>query len=158
MTRDKDCLGIQAGGKNIYGVLRGPLPARLIARVKIPSDHMQPHTVLRLGGVQFLIVVNFRCRSDVHSVVTVQPRNFNQELTIVDIRTILGLAHLRLETDRCWLLKRRIYLRTFNAIYYDHEGGLYNNIYLGSDVAQMTSRSLPYSDISSRLRLHDKGV
>jgi len=42
---------IQAGGENIYGVLRGRLPVRLVAPFKILSGNMQQDTVDRLAGV-----------------------------------------------------------------------------------------------------------
>ena len=44
-------------------------------------------------------------------------RDITRELTIVDIATIFGLAHLIPETERRWLIKSRIDLRTFNEIY-----------------------------------------
>jgi len=37
--------------------------------------------------------------------------------TIVDIGTILGLAHLIPEEDRPWLVNSLIDLRTFNKVY-----------------------------------------
>ena len=64
-----------------------------------------------------LSAVNARCPSDVHGLVTVQQREEARELTIVDIGTILGQAHLIPEVDRRWLVNSRIDLRTFNEIY-----------------------------------------
>ena len=55
--------------------------------------------------------------SDVQSLLTVQLRDNTRELTIVDIGTIIGLAHLIPETDRRWLVNSQINLRTFNEIY-----------------------------------------
>ena len=49
--------------------------------------------------------------------VTGQQREEARECTIVDIGTILGLAHLIPEADRRWLVNSRIDLRTFNEIY-----------------------------------------
>jgi len=40
-TSRNDCVWIQAGGENMYGALRGRLPARLIALFKIQSAYMQ---------------------------------------------------------------------------------------------------------------------
>ena len=54
---------------------------------------------------------------DVHGLVTVELSDFTREFTIVDIRTILSLAHLILETDPHWLVNNRIDVRTFNEIY-----------------------------------------
>ena len=46
----KDSVWIQAGGEHIYGVLRGRLPARLIAFFKIRLGYMQQDKVYRLAG------------------------------------------------------------------------------------------------------------
>ena len=73
--------------------------------------------VCRLAGVQFLSIIDSGRPSDTHALVTVQLRDVTQELTIVDIGTILGLAHLIQEIDRRWLVNSRIDLRTFNEIY-----------------------------------------
>jgi len=118
-TSRNDCILIQAGEENMYGALRGCLPARLIALFKIRSGYMQQDTVYRLAGVQFMSLVDSRQPSDVHGLVTVQLRDVTRELTIVDIGTILGLAHLIPETyTHCrWLVNRRINLRTLNEIY-----------------------------------------
>jgi len=45
--------------ENIYGALRGGLPGRLIALVKIRSGHMQRDTVYHLAGVEFMSLVDF---------------------------------------------------------------------------------------------------
>jgi len=116
-TSRKDCVWIQAGGENMYGALRGRLPAWLIALFKIQLGYMQQDTVYCLAGVQFMSLVDSRRPSDVHGLVTVQLRDVPRELTIEDIGTILGLAHLILATDRRWLVNCRIDLRTFNEIY-----------------------------------------
>ena len=62
-------------------------------------------------------VVNSGRPSDVHGLVTVHLRDDARELTIVDIGTILGLAHLIPETNRLWVVNTLIDLRTFNEIY-----------------------------------------
>jgi len=108
----------------MYGALRGHLPARLIALFKIRSGYIQQDIVYRLPRVQFMSLVDSGRPLDVHSLVTVLLRDVTREPTIVDIGTILGLAHLIRETDRRWLVNSRIDLRTFNEIYYDHRGGL----------------------------------
>jgi len=88
-----------------------------MALLKIRSGYMQLDKVYRLAGVQFMRVVDSGRPSDVHSLVTVQLRDVTRELTIVDIATIIGLAHLIPETERRWLVNSRIDLRTFNEIY-----------------------------------------
>jgi hypothetical protein len=100
----------------MYGALRGCLPGKLLALFKI-RDYTHEDTVRRLACVQMLNAVNSGCLSDVHGLVTVQLREDTREFTIVDIGTILGLAHLIPETDRRWLVNSRIDLRTFNEIY-----------------------------------------
>ena len=111
-----DCVEIQTGDDQTYGALRGRLPARLVALFKI-RHHTNHDTVHRLAAVQYMSVVNHGCPSDVHGLVTVQLSDTAQEFTIIDIGTILGLAHLIPETDRRWLVNNRIDLRTFNEIY-----------------------------------------
>jgi len=80
-------------------------------------------------------LMDSRRPSDVHGLVTVHLRDVTRELTIVDIGTIIGLAHLILETERRWLVNSGIDLHMFNDIYQNHRGGLYNTINSGSDVA-----------------------
>ena len=54
--------------------------------------------------------------SNIDSLVTIPLREHAQELTLVDIGTILSLAHLIPEGDRDWLVSSRIDLRTFTEI------------------------------------------
>jgi len=110
-----DWVWVQAGGEEMYGALRGRLPAKLVALFKI-RDYAQD-AVRRLAGVQMLNPVNSGWPSDVHGLVTVQLREDAREFTLVDIGTILGLAHLIPEGERRWLVNSRIDLRTFNEIY-----------------------------------------
>ena len=116
-TSQNDCVWVQARGENMYGALRGRLPARLIALFKIRSGYMQPNTVYRLAGVQFMSLIDSGQPSDVHGLVTVQLSDVTRALTIVDIGTIIGLAHLIPEGERRWLVNSRIDLPTFNEIY-----------------------------------------
>jgi len=73
--------------------------------------------VRRLAGVQFVSAANSGRISDVHSLITVQMKVDALEFTVVDIGTILGLAHLIPEGDRRWIVNSRIDLRTFNKVY-----------------------------------------
>ena len=111
-----DWVWVQAGDEEMYGALRGRLPAKLLALFKIRNPTCDG-TVRRLASVQMLSPVNSGRASDVHGLVTVQQREDAREFTIVDVGTILGLAHLILEADRRWLVNNRIDLRTFNEIY-----------------------------------------
>jgi len=61
--------------------------------------------------------VNTRWISDINSHVTAQLKDDAREFSVVDIGTLLGLAHLIPEGDRCWMVKGRINLRTFNEVY-----------------------------------------
>jgi len=98
------------------GALRGRLPAKLLALLKI-RDPRSENTVRQVAGVQLLTPVNSGHLSDLHGVVTVQMREDTRGFTIVDIGTILGLAHLIPEEDRRWLVNSWIDLRTFNEVY-----------------------------------------
>ena len=100
----------------MYGALRGRLPARLVALFKI-RDYRYPDPVRRLASVQFVSAVNSGRLSDTHGLVTVQMKEDAREFTVVDIGTILGLAHLIPEGDRRWIINSRIDLRTFNEVY-----------------------------------------
>jgi len=73
--------------------------------------------VRRLAGVQFVSAMNSGRISDVHSLVTDQMKEDACEFTVVDIGTILGLAHLIPDGDRRWIVNSRIDLRTFNEAY-----------------------------------------
>jgi len=102
----------------MYGALRGRLPAKLVALFKIRDYRCDnTDTVRRVASVQMLTPVNSGRLSDQHGLVTVQMREDARGFTIVDIGTILGLAHLILEEDRRWLVNSRIDLRTFNEVY-----------------------------------------
>ena len=55
----------------MYGVLRGRLPTRLVALLKI-RDYTSDDTVRRVAGVQMLTPVNSGHLSDQHGLITVQ--------------------------------------------------------------------------------------
>jgi len=82
----------------MYGALRGCLLAKLVALMKI-RDPRSEDTVHRVAGAQLLTLVNSGRLSDLHGLVTVPMREDMRGFTIVDIGTILGLAHLILEED-----------------------------------------------------------
>jgi len=100
----------------MYGGLTGRLPAKLVALLKI-RDYRSDDTVRRVASVQMLTPVNSGPLSDQPGLVTLQMREDRRGLTIVDIWTILGLAHLIQQEDRRWLINSRIDLRTFNEVY-----------------------------------------
>jgi len=101
----------------MYRRLRGLLPAKLVALLNM-MDYRSDDTVRRVAGVQMLTPVNSGHLSDQHGLVTVQMREDVRGLTIGDIGTILGLAHLMRVEDRRWLTNSRIDLRTFNEVYW----------------------------------------
>jgi len=111
-----DWVWVQAGMEEMYGALRGRLPGTLVALLKI-RDYRSDDTVRRVPGVQMLSPVNSGRLSDQHGLVTVQMREDARGFTIVDIGTILGLAHVIQEEDRLCLINSRIDLRTFNEVY-----------------------------------------
>ena len=100
----------------MYPAQRGRLAAKLLALFKIRNP-TSDGTVRHLASVPMLSPVNSGHPSDVHRLVTVKQREDAREFTIVDIGTILGLAHLIPKADRRWLVNNRIDLRTFNEIY-----------------------------------------
>ena len=111
-----DWVWVQAGTEEMYGALRGRLPAKLVALFKI-RDYTCENAVRRVAAVRMLSAVNSGFQSDIHGLVTVQMREDAREFTIVDIGTIHGLAHLIPEGERRWLVNSRIDLRTFNEVY-----------------------------------------
>jgi len=111
-----DWVWVRAGTEDMYGAPRDRLPAKLVALFKI-RDYRCEDRVRRLAGVQFVSAVNSGRISDVHSLVTDQMKEDAREFTIVDIGTILGLAHLIPEGDRRWSVNSCIDLRTFNEVY-----------------------------------------
>jgi len=66
-----DWVWVRAGMEDIYGALRGRLPAKLVALFQI-RDYRYEDRVRCLAGVQFVSPVNSGQISDVHSLVTVQ--------------------------------------------------------------------------------------
>jgi len=111
-----DWVWVRARKEDMYGALRGHLPANLIALFKM-RDYRYEDQVCHHTGVQFVSAVNSGRISDIYSLVTVQMKEDAWEFTIVDIGTILGLAHLIPEGDWRWIVNSRIYFRTFNKAY-----------------------------------------
>jgi len=111
-----DWVCVQPGTEEMYGALRGRLPAKLVALLKI-RDPRSEDTMPRVAGVQLLTPVNSGRPWVLHALVTVQMREDRREFTKVDIGTILGLAHLIPEEDQPWLVTSRIDLRTFFEVY-----------------------------------------
>jgi len=111
-----DWVWVRAGMEDMYGALRGPLPAMLVALFKI-RDYRSEDRMRHLAGIQFVSAVNSGWISDIHSLVTVQMKEDAWEFTVVDIETILGLAHLIQGGDRHWIVNSPIDLRTFNEVY-----------------------------------------
>ena len=107
---------VQPGDEEMYGPLRCPLPAKLLVLFKIHNLTCNGK-VRCLLSVQMLSLVNYGPVSDIDQHVTVQQREDAREFTIVDIGSILGLAHLIPVVDRRCLVNNWINLRTFNEIY-----------------------------------------
>jgi len=68
-----DWVWVQAGIEEMYGALRGRLPAKLVALLKV-WDYRCDNTVCRVAGVQMLTPVNSGRLLDQHGLVTVQMR------------------------------------------------------------------------------------
>jgi len=113
-----DWIWVQAGTEEMYSALRGRLPAKLVALLKIRDYRCDnTDTVRRVASVQILTPGNSGPLSDQHGSVRVQMREDARGFTIVDIGTILGLEHLIPEDDRRWLVNSRIDLRPFDEVY-----------------------------------------
>ena len=91
----------------MYGALRGRLPVKLMGLFKIRNSTCE-NAVRWVAAVRMLSAVNSAFVSDIHSLVTVQMREEYREFTIVDVGTILVLAHLIPEEERRWLVNSRI--------------------------------------------------
>jgi len=134
-----DWVWVQAGSEEMYGALRGCLPAKLVALFKI-RDYTCENAVRWVATLRMLSAVNSGFPLDIHGLVTVQMWENAREFTIVDVGTIHGLAHLIPEGERRWLVTSRINLRTFNEVYkgigiWGGEGRLAVHAYPGTRVA-----------------------
>ena len=113
-----DWIWVQAGTEEMYGARRGCLLAKVVALLKIRDYRCDnTDTLRRVAGVPILTPVNSGRLSDQHGLITVQMREDARGFTILDIGTILGLAHLIPGEDRRCLVNSRIDLRTFNEVY-----------------------------------------
>jgi len=88
-----DWVWVQAGSEEMYGALRGCLPAKLVALFKI-RDYTCENSLRRVAAVRTLSAVNSGFPSDIHGLVTVQMREDAREFTIVDVGTIHGADSL----------------------------------------------------------------
>jgi len=100
----------------MYSALRGRLPANLLALFKI-RDYTCENVVRRVAAVRMLSAVNSGFPSDIQGLVTVHMREDAREFTIVEVGTILCLAHLIPEGERPSLANSQIDSRTFNEVY-----------------------------------------
>ena len=82
----------------MYGTLNGHLLANLLALFNIWNPTCDG-TVRRSASFRMLSPVHSGRAFDVHGLVTVQQREDAREFTIIDLGTILGLAHLIPEVD-----------------------------------------------------------
>ena len=110
-----DWVWVRAGTEEMYGALRGHLPAKLVTLIKI-RDYRFENSVRRLAAVQFPSGVKSVSLSNVHGLVIVQIKEDASVFTVVDIGTILGLARLIPEAERRWIVNSRIDLRTFKVV------------------------------------------
>jgi len=100
----------------MYGALRVHLPAKLLALFKI-RNYTCENAGRRVAAVRMLTAVNSGFPSHIHSLVTEQIREGFREFPMVQVGTIHGLMYLIPEREQCWLVNRRIDLRTFNDVY-----------------------------------------
>jgi len=95
----------------MYASIRGRLPIKLLALFNIWNRHSD--TICHLAGVQFMGMINSGCLWDIDGVLTVHQGNDVQEITSVDIGTILGRAPLMSETAQHSLINTPIDIRRF---------------------------------------------
>jgi len=111
-----DCVWVQAGSEEMYGALRGCLPAKLVALFTI-RDYIRENAVRWVAALQILSAVNSGFSFDIHGLVAVRMREDAREFTIVNVGTIHGLAHLIPVGAWSCLLTSQIYLRMFNNVH-----------------------------------------
>jgi len=98
-----DWVWVQAATEEMYDALQRRVPARIVALLKI-RDYRSDDMVRHVAGIQMLTPLSSGCLSALHGLVTVQIKQDMRGFTIVDIGTILGLAHLIPEEDQRWLV------------------------------------------------------
>ena len=80
-------------------------------------EHRSYNNVGWVADVQMLTPVDSWRLADQHGLGTVQLRKNARGFTLVDIGTIISLAHLIQEEDRPWLINSQIDLIRFNKVY-----------------------------------------
>ena len=114
---------VDSGNRNIYGVLRGFQPARLVSIMKVRE--LTTGSVDRLILVDRFYVENSGKINDVTGLVTMtlgmaKVAKRTTEI-VVGIKRITGMAHLVPETakrdNKPWYVNNRIDLEIFNRIY-----------------------------------------
>ena len=108
-----DWVWISAAGEDRYGNLRGRLPVKLVGLFKLRCKDEQ--AVHRLALIESLEVYNGG-RMGANGLIGVGRKSNGNEWLVVDIGTVLGLAHLVPAGDGQWLVNNRIDLQTFNDI------------------------------------------
>ena len=114
---------MNTGNEYRYGALRGCYPAQLVSILKIRN--LELSTVDRVALVDRLFVEGGGALNVTTGLVTVTKGTSSSgtSLIIVNIKAILGMAHLVPETagngvdTQRWYVNNRIDLETFNRIY-----------------------------------------
>ena len=109
---------VYTGNSDNYGALRGHLPGRLKAllKVRVPGRSDQRLALVRMAKPEFS-----GRPDDAHGLVSVlqQPPEDAHKDWVVNIRSITAMAHLVQDAThrRRWFVNSRIDLWTFNQIY-----------------------------------------
>ena len=115
-----DWVWVDTGNEECYGALRGCLPARLCAIFKLRNTVND--RVDRLVLVNRLFAENSGKPHDSNGLVTVVRMGSTASTMIVNIKQILGMAHLVPESaardNKRWYVNNWIDLETFNRVYY----------------------------------------
>ena len=110
-----DWIWIQAGGLDIYSELRQRAVARLVGLFQIRN--MRTEVVSQLAYIQVLDPVNGGRFHEASGHIRVYKRHNGRDMRIIDIRVIVGQAHVVSYRDGQWLVNHWIDPRTFNDIY-----------------------------------------
>ena len=114
-----DWVWVDTGNEECYGALRGCFPAKLCSIFKLQNTVND--RVDRLVLVDRLFAEHSGNPHDASGLVTVVRMGSTASTMIVNIKRILGMAHLVPESaardNKRWYVNNRIDLETFNRVY-----------------------------------------
>jgi len=108
---------VQTGAEANYGDLRGRMVAWLLAFFKIRNFLSEAAAVHHMELVRILDQINGGRFHILSGHIRVGNRINAQDMRIVSIGGVIGLAQVIPSGEKQWIVNHRIDLRTFNAIY-----------------------------------------